>query len=127
MKKLQGMAGFALVGLIGCTQSVGGQDQPATAEDLRSVDIDEAFTFQTNRTVDVQLDARSADFGENPDAPVEVRTDSGAVLFRGAVRKGAQLDLAVSAPANTRQLEVSVGGTQQVIAVEADRAAARVD
>lgn len=117
----------ALLGAAGCIEPGAAGGPTSAPTELREVSVQPDFTFRTIETVAVEVDATEAVFGSAVDAPVEVRTEEGAVLFRGAVRKGAKLGVEVSAPAGTGALELTVGGEAQSVSVEGGRAAARAD
>jgi len=101
------LCGLALAGLVGCAEAPG-EAPPATS--LRDVTIPADFTFQTSRTQRLQLTPDSSAFEATAkDAPVIVRRPDGAVLYRGAVRKGATLDVEVSVPTAVNSVDVAIG------------------
>lgn len=106
------LSGVFIVGLTACAV-----DNPSdsAAPSLREVTIPSDFTFQTSRTVSVQINPSDDVFVDTKDAPVEVRRPDGAVLYRGAVRKGKPLDVEVSVPTHVESLDVAVGRDRSVV------------
>lgn len=107
-----------ILALTGCTTEA---PQAANAS-LRDVSIPPGFTFQTSNTVALEIAPDEAVFDGTPDAPVEVRRPDGAVLYRGAVRKGTPLQLEVAVPTAVKSLELSVGRQRSTMQLEAQPA-----
>lgn len=99
-----------------CAETV--EAPPATS--LREVTIPQDFTFQTSRTQRLQLTPGDSAFEASAkDAPVVVSRPDGAVLYRGAVRKGATLDVEVSVPTSVDTVDVAIGKQRSSIQLSA--------
>ncbi len=116
MPTLRLACALALFGVAACAQQA--EAPPATS--LRDVTIPADFTFQTSRTQRLQLTPPDEAFeGRAKDAPVVVSRPDGAVLYRGAVRKGARLEVEVSVPTSVDSLEVAIGKQRSSIQLSA--------
>ena len=107
-----------LLALTGCTSEA----PEAGNASLRDVSIPPGFTFQTSNSVALEIAPDDAVFESTPDAPVEVRRPDGAVLYRGAVRKGTPLKVEVAVPTAVKSLELSVGRQRSTMPINAPAA-----
>lgn len=112
---LGGSLAFALAGC-----DVSDETAPVEATPLGEVAIPEDFTFETTQTVAVDLRVAEQVFGDRVDAAVEITKPSGATVFRGAIRKGAGLNVQIPVPRHIDHLDVTVRGQNgaQTTAVE---------
>jgi hypothetical protein len=116
MKTIRSALVVASLGVAGCVAGDPSETPPTGS--VREQSIAPDFTFQTSQTVSVQIAPDDATFAATDDAPVEVRRPDGAVLFRGAVRKGAPLDVELSVPTAFDHVEVDVAGSSSRVELD---------
>jgi hypothetical protein len=103
MRKLVIAAAFALSA---CGQGAGS----GSNQDLRQTSIPKDFTFQATRSVALTVTADDKYFGDLSDALLVVARPNGSAMYRGAIRKGEQVNVQVLAPSADGEVELTVAG-----------------
>ncbi len=98
------------IGVLGVTLAAcgGASAPPAEGPTLRDVQVPAGFGFSTSQTVALRVSAGDGALGGQKDAAVTVKRPDGVAVFKGAVRRGQALQLALPLALEHRALEVEV-------------------
>lgn len=108
------VAAVAAVGLVASALGCGIDRPPPPPPSLRDVKLSSDFTLSTTRSVRVGITADDALFGDKPDATIVLARPNGATLFRGALKKGAGLDVTLPLAVDIQSVDVRVGAAENV-------------
>ncbi len=105
-------AGLRLLGLglfgVALAACGGASAPPADGTTLQDVQVPADFSFSTSRTVSLRVSAGDGALAGNKDAAVTVKRPDGVAVFKGAVRRGQALQLALPLALEHQALEVEV-------------------
>lgn len=82
---------------------------PAAPTSLRDAKPPRDFTLSTSRNVSVGLTADDAVFGGKPDTTLVLSRPNGAAIFRGVLKKGAELEVTLPMAVDLDSIDVRVG------------------